>query len=554
MAVAESTSPSKPSPEMAGAKPAPAPMIVFRNYAEEDFRTRVLQRLLPAWAISGAFNAVIITVFLFVVPPDTVATKTSDDVAAAEVKEEEKQQDLTQQEIGLDADIPAATDANREEPVNVDAPVVPNEAIGVANLQESTPTQTFSPMATGTTDGLIGATAEAMADGAGMAGEGGMGSSQTLPTGLIGRSGATKDKMLRKGGGTDATEAAVGQGLAWLAWNQQEAGFWDYQNVKTSTDAKMAMRKAKNKEEEAEASNADKIAATGMALLPFLAAGITHKNAPGMEKGKEAKEYVGRVNKGINWLMSQQSADGSFKGAATMYSNAIGTIALCEAYGMTQDPNIKTKAIMAINYIVKSQADNGSWGYSAGTRGDTSIVGWEIQALRSGVTANLFDSKHPSFEKARQFLISVSKDKESTYGYQDNASIRPSLTAVGLLCRYYMGWGPRTPSLGLGVEYLKKTPPREGYDDIYYYYYATQVMHFFEGPDWFEFWNPKMRELLLKHKKPAAQGAYWPADTTITGKATGPLGTTCLSLLTLEVYYRHLPLYKRATAAAGNDL
>ena len=31
----------------------------------------------------------------------------------------------------------------------------------------------------------------------------------------------------------------------------------------------------------------------------------------------------------------------------------------------------------------------------------------------------------------------------------------------------------------------------------------------------------------------------------VIGGACGRLGTTCLALLTLEVYYRHLPLYKR---------
>ena len=42
-----------------------------------------------------------------------------------------------------------------------------------------------------------------------------------------------------------------------------------------------------------------------------------------------------------------------------------------------------------------------------------------------------------------------------------------------------------------------------------------------------------------------ATNGSWPADATTTGRAGGRLTVTFLSLLTLEVYYRHLPLYKK---------
>ena len=56
---------------------------------------------------------------------------------------------------------------------------------------------------------------------------------------------------------------------------------------------------------------------------------------------------------------------------------------------------------------------------------------------------------------------------------------------------------PRHPAYGRGVDFLKQFPPQKGYFDMYYYYYATQVVHFYEGPDWHKFWNPKMRDLLI---------------------------------------------------------
>jgi hypothetical protein len=85
---------------------------------------------------------------------------------------------------------------------------------------------------------------------------------------------------------------------------------------------------------------------------------------------------------------------------------------------------------------------------------------------------------------------------------------------------------------------------------MYYYYYATQVMHHFGGEAW-EKWNPKMRDTLIARQDKGTDRAHphqkgsWPAAGDAYGDYGGRLMVTSLSLLTLEVYYRHLPLYRR---------
>lgn len=57
-----------------------------------------------------------------------------------------------------------------------------------------------------------------------------------------------------------------------------------------------------------------------------------------------------------------------------------------------------------------------------------------------------------------------------------------------------------------------------------------------------------MRDMLIGLQNKSADEAVkgsWDKDGGFIGSSCGRLGTTCMAMLTLEVYYRHLPLYKR---------
>ena len=103
------------------------------------------------------------------------------------------------------------------------------------------------------------------------------------------------------------------------------------------------------------------------------------------------------------------------------------------------------------------------------------------------------------------------------------------------------------------VEELQKRPPGAA-KDIYYFYYATQVVHHVGAEPWDE-WNGRMRDLLVAtqdhgtRKGHAHQKGSWSPEGDALCNNLGRLGVTCLSLLTLEVYYRHLPLYRKDLVA-----
>ncbi len=84
--------------------------------------------------------------------------------------------------------------------------------------------------------------------------------------------------------------------------------------------------------------------------------------------------------------------------------------------------------------------------------------------------------------------------------------------------------------------------------NIYYWYYATQLLHNMKGDKW-ERWNLKIREGLISMQvkdSSCAQGSWDPflPQPDLWGRMAGRLYLTSLSILTLEVYYRYLPIYR----------
>ncbi|HLW68897.1 MAG TPA: hypothetical protein VKS79_26535 [Gemmataceae bacterium] len=342
---------------------------------------------------------------------------------------------------------------------------------------------------------------------------------------VVGPGTAGMIELLTQGGGNRASEAAVVRGLIWLAAAQKANGGWESDGAQKAP-----------------------VAGTGIALLPFLAAGHTHKGGP-IINGKDEAKYVKNVADGIDFLVKHQRPTGDF-GTRDMYQHANATMALCEAYGMTQDANLRGATQKAVDFIVKAQHAAGGWRYMPNQAGDTSVTGWQIQALRSAQLAGL-EVPRDTLTKTMEYLDSVAggtRLASTTYGYTDkNGS--PSMTAVGLLCRQYLGWSRTRPAITIGIQELKKIPPpdkgKRGMFDIYYYYYASQVVHNCGGPEWHIFWNPLMRDWLIKLQIVGNEhtAGSWDPDQSITGSAGGRLFTTCMALLTLEIYYRHPPGY-----------
>ncbi|HUY36929.1 MAG TPA: hypothetical protein VMV69_29690 [Pirellulales bacterium] len=345
------------------------------------------------------------------------------------------------------------------------------------------------------------------------------------------RQGATRREFIELVGGTDQSETAVKRGLDWLAQHQHADGRWSLHQLDPPEKKLPATAGAGGTQSDT--------AATGFGLLPFLASGHTH----------QAGDYQTVVGQAIRWLTEHQKPSGDlFTGPASsahMYSHGIAAIALCEAYGLSQDAALREPAQRALSFIVASQnPSTGGWRYLPGEPGDTSVVGWQVMALKSGEMAGLAVPL-AALELANKWLASAAGTGGSlgTFGYQGSGG-GPAMSAEGLLCRQFLGARRGEPQMRAGATYLLQNLPQPGRETSYYWYYATQVMYHMQGDYWTR-WNEHLRDMLVGSQvKDGHQAGTWnPQDQW--EQSGGRLFATSLRLLMLEVYYRHLPLYQQ---------
>ena len=369
---------------------------------------------------------------------------------------------------------------------------------------------------------------------------------------------------MTKGGnmyGDAQTEGAVLKALRWLKKTQKPNGSWAPSPV----------------------SN------TGLAILAFLAHGETPASKEFGPTVQNAMQFL------INSLYKKKDKTGkevmSFKGAdGNEYATLIATYALCEAYGMTRNPNTKIVAEQTLQRIVDSQSPTGGWDYGmvkTSTRDDMSYAGWALQALKAGKMAGL----HPKgldecIKKAIKCLKTRNFDaKRGGFNYTAGGGAT-GLTATGCLAMQLLGY-MNEKEVKAALDFMRewkptfdpgKTPAKPGgplpqNNPQYYSYYASQCKYqagMCQGATpanvktWQD-WNLAMKNLYprtietLSDTIPGPDGkprkiGYWRMNKAeATCQAGGDVMSTCLCALQLMVYYRYLPTMQTKAAKASTE-
>jgi uncharacterized membrane protein YgcG len=557
---------------------APAAVLAAQVAVPEAAeRTTVLERIgaAPWWFVSLALHTLVIAlaslVSMAIEMPhndDAVVMITELQQRQALQQEPEKEKTPPEQALLTQKETPA-TDPNSKEASDV---VVPPDILAKAELGDHFETINLDKPDThnafGNEDAKMFHSVEGNAEAAGGGGMGGLGNDDLIGVGgaaskgsgggwgggngtgigvqegggrgsFGNRNGGGRKLMVKRNGGSPATESAVDRGLEWLAYHQEADGHWDcvkYGGIKADTSM------------------------TGLALLAFLGAGHTEKTG----------KYKENVKLAVDWIIAHQNAEGRVynnDAGAVGYNHSMASMALAEAAGMSRIKRTLEAAQKAVNYSVDMhQCGDGSekrgFRYNAKQEGDLSNSGWFIMQLKSAKVAGLH-VPHGGFEGAEWFLDHVEiKDyvkgpagrgagyatgdeydnDRHRYSYVDNTgSATARLTAIGCLCRVFLGTPATEVRGGILHSFKFGGIPSKDKVDMYYWYYET-LCTFQHGGDLWKQWNEALKTALLPMQRNNGDeaGSFDPAGPY--SEQWGRVGQTALSILCLEVYYRYLKL------------
>lgn len=301
------------------------------------------------------------------------------------------------------------------------------------------------------------------------------------------------------------------QGLGYLSDTQTEKGIW--QGGQTGAGV------------------------TGMALMTFLASG----EDPNFGK------YSQQVKKAVKGLVDAQDQKTGYFGGS-MYHHGFGMLGLAEAYGAVDDRRIwslnSKKSIaksleLAVRCAITSQKKNsvGGWRYSPeASDADTSVSGAVLVGLLAARNAGI-EVPDKSIDRAIKYYQSMTSDA-GMVGYSGGMGGMGESLARSSIAGLVFAIARRKDlkQFKNTVNYLagEVESDASGHYQSYTRYYQAQAL--FQGDmDAWAKWN----KLLIERLK-ASQGE--------DGSFTGPFGKpadTSLSLLSLALNYRFLPIYER---------
>ena len=370
--------------------------------------------------------------------------------------------------------------------------------------------------------------------------------------------------------GDAATEAAVMKALRWLKATQAPDGSW-------GTKPEFGLKKGM-----------DKAAGAGFAILTYLAHGETPASkefGPTVQKALDylinsvyvVKDKNGKLAKDPNGNTPYIRMSGA---GGSEYGFLIGTYALCEAYGMTKNPNAREAAEKTLGRIISGQTATGGWNYNMARvtkdgPDDISFGGWAMQAIKAGKMAGIhLPGMEECIKKAVNCLKKRNYSEKAGFVYRATTNHKGGtggLAGVGCLAMQLLGYAKEKevanalnvmrdwqPSLDKVYSYAPGKPENAQY----YCYYAAQCKYQAgmckdATPANFTLWkkwNAEMKALYTKAIITVTDKSGQPVTVKDPAGKDRPIGRwenkdhynydvmgTCLAALQLMVYYRYLP-------------
>lgn len=298
------------------------------------------------------------------------------------------------------------------------------------------------------------------------------------------------------------------KGLVWLAAHQNEDGSFGEGPIVI------------------EGYTLDKTGITALALLPYLGAGYYHGS-----KDEIGGKFTGDiVNKGLQWLMKHQNADGSIvpdDEKDALINNALAGLALNEAYEMSGSDLFKDSSKAITGYLISHQHRDantavGGWGReSSSVDGDTLATALAVEALFSaklgGMKSNaVVESALDDAAKYVELAMKSSSDPRLAFSWiiltrdRDDSSIEHAMTIIA--------------------------QKEAAFEQVPLSLYLSTVGAFqFDGPSG-DVWTRWGRERV---KNPLVRSQSKEGSWGNEGNPDHQIVHTSLATLMLEVYYRY---------------
>jgi prenyltransferase beta subunit len=267
------------------------------------------------------------------------------------------------------------------------------------------------------------------------------------------------------------------------------------------------------------------------AALSYMSSGVVPNRGTRGRSAARAIDYV-LSHAQLNGLISnpQDTANGP------MYEHAMSTLLLAEAWGMYHRPGVLDALQRAVDLIISSQNDQGGWRYDPRpSDADVSVTVMQLVALRAAKDAGIRVPRR-TFENAIQYVKSCAMPNGG-FVYQPGVGTDGYARTAAGVCSLLTSGDYESPETLNGIRYLQERKSRDvrGDQHLHYaLYYAAQAMY--QAPDageWRE-WFPPVRDELLSLQQP---DGHWQGEA-------GPVYGTAMSILALTVPYRYLPVYQ----------
>jgi len=316
----------------------------------------------------------------------------------------------------------------------------------------------------------------------------------------------------------------VGQGLDWLAYNQHHLGHWTAQGRYPT-------------------------AMTALAGIAMLCEGSTVTQGKYSENIRRAVDYIIRQSQ-TNGLIGDPLRDDRYT-----YGHGFSMLFLSQVLGDEEDEDRRAELIdvltRAVRFTGQAQTAAGGWGYVSARdgngfdEGSTTIT--QVQGLRGCRNAGIPVPKE-IIDRAVDYIKDCTLPDGAVQYSSKGGGGRPAITAAAIACLFNAGEYDNdfVPRMMKYCEQNLGQDTRGSYGHWHYAHFYYAQVRYREGVENPEKWEAYRNEIEAKLLREATEvklgdrtGVEW------TQGYIGPVYTTALNLIILQLENASLPIYQR---------